>query len=64
MISPFWKKHIYRCVFIGCGIFVLLTVAAMFTYPGGTYTGELTNRLCFDYQCDDTSWLAYHFQGK
>ena len=27
---------------IGCELFVLLTVAAMFTYPGGTYTGELT----------------------
>lgn len=42
MNSPFWHKHVYRYVFYGCGLFVLLTVAAMFTYPGGTFTGELT----------------------
>jgi hypothetical protein len=42
MHSSFWQKHVYRYVFYGCGLFVLLTVAAMFTYPGGTYTGELT----------------------
>lgn len=42
MNSPFWQKHVYRYVFIGCGLFVLLTVAAMFSYPGGTYIGELT----------------------
>ena len=42
MNSSFWHKHVYRYVFYGCGLFVLLTVAAMFTYPGGTYTGELT----------------------
>jgi hypothetical protein len=42
MNSPFWQKHVYRYVFIGCGLFVLLTVSAMFTYPGGLFTGELT----------------------
>jgi len=42
MNSPFWQKLVYRYVYIGCGLFVLLTVAAMFTYPGGTYTGDLT----------------------
>ena len=42
MQSPFWQKHVYRYVFIGCGLFVLLTVIAMFTYPGGTYTEEAT----------------------
>jgi len=42
MKSPFWQKHVYRFVAIGCGLFVLLTVAAMFTYPGGTFTGETT----------------------
>ena len=42
MSSPFWQKHVYRFVFYGCGLFVLLTVIAMFTYPGGTYTGETT----------------------
>ena len=43
MNSPFWQKHVYRYVFYGCGLFVLLTVAAMFTYPGGTFTDEITN---------------------
>jgi hypothetical protein len=42
MNSSFWQKNVYRYVFIGCGLFVLLTVAAMFTYPGGNYLGELT----------------------
>jgi hypothetical membrane protein len=42
MKSPFWQKHVHRLVFIGCGLFVLLTVAAMFAYPGGTFTSETT----------------------
>ena len=42
MKSPFWQKQVYRFVFIGCGLFVLLTVAAMLTYPGGTFTDETT----------------------
>ena len=42
MKSDFWQKHVYRVVFIGCGLFVLLTIAAMFTYPGGTITDETT----------------------
>ena len=42
MNSPFWQKHVYLIVVIGCGLFVLLTVAAMFAYPGGTFTGETT----------------------
>lgn len=40
--SPFWQKHVYLFVFVGCGFFVLLTVAAMFVYPGGLYSEELT----------------------
>lgn len=40
--SLFWRKNIYLYVFIGCGVFVLLTVIAMFTYPGGTYTDGTT----------------------
>ena len=43
MNSAFWQKQVYRYVFYGCGFFVLLTVAAMFTYPGGTFTDEITN---------------------
>lgn len=42
MKSSFWKKQAYLYVVFGCGIFVLLTVAAMFTYPGGTFTDETT----------------------
>lgn len=42
MKTLFWHKHVYRYVFMGCGLFVLLTVAAMFAYPGGTFTGEMT----------------------
>jgi hypothetical protein len=42
MNSPFWKKHVYRFVISGCGLFVLLTVAAMFIYPGGTFTDPTT----------------------
>ena len=43
MTSLFWYKNVYRYVVIGCGLFVLLTVAAMFTYPGGTFNDEITN---------------------
>ncbi len=43
MNFPFNQKQIYQFVFVACGLFVLLTVIAMFTYPGGTYTGELTS---------------------
>jgi hypothetical protein len=43
MKSPFWKKHVYFFVVIGCGLFVLLTVIAMFTYPGGTSNDEWTD---------------------
>ena len=43
MNFPFWQKHAYRYAILTCGLFVLLTVIAMFTYPGGTYTGESTS---------------------
>jgi hypothetical protein len=42
MNTLFWQKNVYCYVFIGCGLFVLLTVVAMFTYPGGTFTDGLT----------------------
>ena len=42
MNSTFWQKNVYRYIFIGCGLFVLLTVIAMFTYPGGNSNGEWT----------------------
>jgi len=49
MKSPFWQKHVYRFVFIGCGLFAVLTVIAMFTYPGGTFTDETTADYNFFY---------------
>ena len=42
MRSTFWQKHVFLYVFYGCGLFVLLTVIAMTTYPGGTYTDGTT----------------------
>jgi hypothetical membrane protein len=47
MNSLFWQKNVYCYVFIGCGLFVLLTVAAMFTYPGGLFSGELMDHYDF-----------------
>lgn len=47
MNSTFWQKNVFHYVFLGCGLFVLLTVIAMFTYPGGLYTGELTTQYDF-----------------
>jgi hypothetical protein len=47
MNSSFWQKNVFHYVFLGCGLFVLLTVIAMFTYPGGLYTGELTTHYDF-----------------
>jgi hypothetical protein len=38
----FWQKDVYRYVFVNCGLFVVLTVVAMFVYPGGTYTDGTT----------------------
>jgi len=42
MKSSFWKKQVYIYIVFGCAFFVLLTLAAMFTYPGGTFTDETT----------------------
>lgn len=49
MRSPFWQKHVYLFIFIGCGLFVVLTVVAMFTYPGGTFTDGTTAGYNFFY---------------
>jgi len=42
MKTKFWQITVYRYIIIACGLFVLLTVAAMFVYPGGNYAEELT----------------------
>lgn len=47
MNSTFWQKQVYLYVFYGCGLFLLLTVIAMFTYPGGLYTEEVTRHYDF-----------------
>lgn len=47
MNSTFWQKNVFEYVFIGCGLFVVLTIIAMFTYPGGLFTGELTSHYDF-----------------
>lgn len=39
----FWKQTVYRYIIIGCGLFFLLSTAAMFTYPGGNFQEDLTN---------------------
>jgi hypothetical membrane protein len=47
MRSAFWQRQVFLVVFIGCGLFVLLTVIARLMYPGGLYTGELTSHYDF-----------------
>lgn len=42
MKSGFWKTTVYRYIILGCGLFMVLTIAAMFTYPGGNVNGEPT----------------------
>ena len=43
MNSTFWKISVYRYIIVGCGLFFLLSTAAMFTYPGGNFQEELTS---------------------
>ena len=38
MKISFSRKNIFMLIMIGCGLFVVLTIIAMFTYPGGTYS--------------------------
>jgi hypothetical membrane protein len=42
MKSRFWQTKVYRYIIVGCGLFLVLTVAAMFAYPGGNFKEELT----------------------
>jgi hypothetical protein len=42
MKSTFWQTTVYRYIILGCSLFVLLTIAAMFAYPGGSVSGEIT----------------------
>ena len=38
MRSVFWPKGVFNLVIAGCIAFVLLTLVAMFFYPGGTFS--------------------------
>ena len=42
MRSPFWHSAVYRYIIVGCALFLALTVAAMFAYPGGNFNEDLT----------------------
>jgi hypothetical protein len=45
--SVFWRKHIFTLVIICSILFVLLTLVAMWFYPGGTYTDPKTTGYSF-----------------
>ena len=38
MKTKFWRKDVFNLIIAGCAAFVVLTVIAMFFYPGGTFT--------------------------
>ncbi|PKN91458.1 MAG: hypothetical protein CVU44_19055 [Chloroflexi bacterium HGW-Chloroflexi-6] len=42
MTHPFWRKTVFDIVLWACGLFALLTVLAMFFYPGGTFSDPAT----------------------
>ena len=42
MPSSFWRFTVFKIVAVICGLFVVLTAAAMFIYPGGTNTDKTT----------------------
>ena len=41
--SHFWRRRAFKLVELGCILFVVLTVAAMLFYPGGTLTDHSTS---------------------
>ena len=42
MKSQFWQTNVYRYIIVGCALFLALTIAAMFFYPGGNFNEDLT----------------------
>lgn len=42
MTLQFWRTTVYRYIIFGCGLFLILTIAAMFAYPGGNVNEEQT----------------------
>ena len=47
MKTNFSRKNIFMLIMMGCGLFVVLTVIAMLTYPGGTYSDFNTRGYSF-----------------
>ena len=49
MKNPPSTKHLrlYNLIILGCGIFILLTLVAMFTFPGGTQVNPTTRGYSF-----------------
>jgi len=45
--SCFWKKGVFYFSIIGSALFIVLTVIAMFIYPGGSLTDPTTNGYAF-----------------
>ncbi len=45
--SRFWKKGIFYFTIIGSALFIVLTVIAMFIYPGGSLTDPTTKGYSF-----------------
>lgn len=44
---PLRSRRVFDFVILGCGLFIALTVIAMFFYPGGTFTDETTRGYSF-----------------
>jgi hypothetical membrane protein len=45
--SRFWRQGVFSLTMFGCVLFVVLTVAAMLFYPGGTLTDPTTSGYSF-----------------
>jgi len=45
--SRFWREGVFRFTLIGSALFVVLTIIAMFIYPGGSLTDPTTKRYSF-----------------
>jgi hypothetical protein len=45
--SGFWRKGVFRFTIIGSGLFIVLTVIAMFLYPGGSLIDPTTKGYSF-----------------
>jgi hypothetical protein len=45
--SRFWQQGVFSLTMIGCVLFVVLTIVAMFFYPGGTLVDPTTSGYSF-----------------